>query len=175
MKITENLWKSINNHENLQKTRKYIIMYGVYLFRKKEDGLYSIYSKKIKASHICPPKRNKLFKQRQWKFMFSEKYGLWVAKCLSKSLVLRKSEMIPRSLRSFCPKRFLPNPWWRFDFWGTCWNPFFQKSGAPFVDNIRQFESASAAKSMTSRFAIDQDGPDQVKSHENNNKSLNIL
>ena len=49
----------------------------------------------------------------------------------------------------------------------TVANIFFQKSGAPFFDNIPQFEPDSASKSMTSRSAIDQDGPDHEKSHEN--------
>ena len=39
-------------------------MYGIYLFRKKKMG-YILYSKNTNASHMCPPKRNKLFKQRK--------------------------------------------------------------------------------------------------------------
>ena len=38
---------------------------------KKEDG-YILYSNNITASHICPPKRNKLFKQREHKSRFYE-------------------------------------------------------------------------------------------------------
>ncbi len=32
---------------------------------------YILYSKKINASHICPPNRNKWFKPRKLKLMFS--------------------------------------------------------------------------------------------------------
>ena len=49
-------------------------MYGIYLF-KKEMG-YILCSKKINASHICPPERNKLFKQRKCKCVLSGKHGL---------------------------------------------------------------------------------------------------
>ena len=39
-------------------------IHGKYLFRKKKMG-YIVYSKNINASHICPPKRNQLLKQRK--------------------------------------------------------------------------------------------------------------
>ena len=42
-------------------------IYGIYLFWKKKMG-YILYSKHINASHICPPKRNKLSEQSKWKF-----------------------------------------------------------------------------------------------------------
>ena len=46
-------------------------MYGIYLLRRNKMG-YILYPKKIKASHICPPKRNKLFKQRNGNRGFRE-------------------------------------------------------------------------------------------------------
>ena len=42
---------------------------------EKEDG-YISYSKNIDASHICPPKRNKSFKQRKSKSSFWGKHCL---------------------------------------------------------------------------------------------------
>ena len=53
----------MNINDNLCKSMKSMNMYGIYLFWKKKMG-YILYSKNINASHICPPKRNKLFKQR---------------------------------------------------------------------------------------------------------------
>ena len=44
----------------------YIHIYTyISLFWEKKMG-YILYSKHINASHICPPKRNQLFKQRKW-------------------------------------------------------------------------------------------------------------
>ena len=37
-------------------------MYGIYLFWQKKMG-HILHSREINASHICPPKRIKLFKQ----------------------------------------------------------------------------------------------------------------
>ena len=47
---------------------------------------YISYSKKINASYICPPKRNKLLEQRQLKSYFSGKYGLRPATHISDGL-----------------------------------------------------------------------------------------
>jgi hypothetical protein len=66
--------------------------------------------------HICPPERNKLFKQRKWKLRLSGKHWLSPATHMSKWHVSRKPEMFPRSLRSFVSSRFLLNAWWEFDF-----------------------------------------------------------
>ena len=109
MKIYKNLWKSIKISENQWKSMKSMNMYGIYLFRKKKMG-YILYSKNINASHICPPKRNILFEQRKWKSYFLGKYWLRPAKHVSKSLFWWKLEMIPRSFRTFCRKRFSTKP-----------------------------------------------------------------
>ena len=108
MKIYENLWKSMQIYENLWKSMK---IYGnlwkskdICVLKKEDD--YILYSKHINVSHICPSKRNRFFKQRKWKSWFSGKHGLWPANYISKALFLWKPEMIPRSLRSFCPSRF---------------------------------------------------------------------
>ena len=53
-------------YENLLKSMKSMNMYGIYLFRKRKMG-HIIDFKNIDASHICPPKRNKLLKQRKQK------------------------------------------------------------------------------------------------------------
>ena len=107
-----NLWKSMNIYENLwtyMKIMEIHDIYGMYLLRTKKMG-YILCSKHIHASHICPPKRNKLSEHRKWKLMFSGKHRLWPVNYISKSIFLWKPEMIPRSLRSFCPKRFPVKP-----------------------------------------------------------------
>ena len=142
MKIYEDLWKSMN-------------IYGTYLFQKKKMG-YILYSKNINASHICPPKKNQLFKQRKWKSRFSGKHGLWPAKYGSKSLFWWKPEMIPGSFRSFCPSRFDWKPRWKFSFWRKCWKCFFQKSRAYFGDILRWFDVVSAANSIYIWSGLDQ-------------------
>ena len=109
MKIYENLWKSMKIYKNLWKSSKIYENPRIYVFWKKKMG-YILYSKHINASHICPSKRNKLFKQRKWKSRFSGKHGLWHAKRVSKSWFLWKPEMIPRSIRTFCPRRFPIKP-----------------------------------------------------------------
>ena len=119
LKNLQNTWKSIRidgnlytNNGNPQKSKKndeIHNIYGIYLCWKEKMG-YILYSKHINASHICPSKRNQLFKQRKWKSRFSGKHGLWPAKHGSKSLFLWKHEMILRSLRSFCPSRFPIKP-----------------------------------------------------------------
>ena len=126
LKMRENLWTSMKIYKTLWKSMKSMNMYGIYLFRKKEMG-YILYSKNINASRICPPKRNMLFEQRKWKSRFSGKHGLWPAKYISKSLFWWKSEMIPRSFRSFCPSRFPVKPRQKFSFWQKCWKWVFQK------------------------------------------------
>ena len=100
MKIDAHPWKSMNIYENPYKNIKSMTIYGIYLFWKKKMG-YILYSKNINASHICPPKRNKLFKQREWKSRFSGKHGLWSAKQRSKSLFWWKPEMIPLQCFSY--------------------------------------------------------------------------
>jgi hypothetical protein len=52
-------------------------MYGIYLFRKKKMG-YILYSKNINALHICPPKRNKLFKQTNENQGFGENMNFYL-------------------------------------------------------------------------------------------------
>ena len=128
MRINKNLWKSMEIYKNLQNTWKSIgingnlckdyenpwksmkineihNIYGIYLFRTKKMG-YILYSKHIHASHICPPKRNKWFNQRTWKLSFLWKHWHWPVKHISKWLFRWKPGMIPRSLRSSCPRRF---------------------------------------------------------------------
>jgi hypothetical protein len=109
MKINENLWKIYGNLWKSMKIIKIHDTYGMYLLRTEKMG-YILCSKHIHASHICPPKRNKLIKQRIWKSWFSGKHGLWPANYMSKWHFLWKPEMIPRSLRSFCPSRFAWKP-----------------------------------------------------------------
>ena len=133
-----NLWKSMKMHENLWKYLKshvvlwkFLNIYRIYLLWEKKMG-YILYSKNINASHICPPKRNILF----WKSGFSGKYGLWFVKILSKSWILWNHEMIPRSIQTFCPRRFLIKPQENISVWQKCWNPFFPKVWASILNNI---------------------------------------
>ena len=50
----------------------------MYLLRTKKMG-YILYSENIHASHICPPKNNKSFKQRKMKI---ERFGkTWTLTC----------------------------------------------------------------------------------------------
>ena len=141
-------------HQNLRKSMKSMNMYRIYLFWKKKMG-YILYSKNINASHICPPKRNQLLKQRKWKSRFSGKQWLWPAKHESKSHFSWTPEMIPRSLRTFCPKRFPVKPKWKFSFWQKCWKWFFQKSGAQFGIYIQWCDVIPAANPMTIRSGLD--------------------
>ena len=117
-----NLWESMKIYENL---RNPWTCMGYMCFEK--NICYIPYSKQINASHICPPKRKKFFKQREWNLMFSRKYWLWPAKRPSKSLLSWKPEMIPRSLQIFCPSRFPLKPQQKLSFWQKCWNPFFRQ------------------------------------------------
>ena len=107
MKMHENQWKSIKIYENPWKSMKMheIHEHVLDIFILKEKMGYILYSKNISASRICPPERNKWFKQKKWKSWFSGKHGLWFVQHGSKSLFWWKSEMIPRSFRSFCPRR----------------------------------------------------------------------
>ena len=150
MKVRENLWQVMK----IWKSMKSMNMYGIYLSWTKKVG-YIPYSNKINASHICPPKRSILFKQREWKLRFSGKHGLWPAKYISQSLFWWKHEMIPWPIQTFCPRRFSIQPQEKFSFWQKCWNLFFQKSGIQLLSNIRQFEPVSAAKLMTFGSKID--------------------
>ena len=93
-------------------------MHGIYLLRKMG---YISYSKKINASHICPPEGHKWFEQRKWKLMFSGKHGLWPANYISKSVCWWKHEMILRSIRTFCPKPFAGKPQQKISVWRKCW------------------------------------------------------
>ena len=116
IRINKNLWKSMKINRNLWKSMKinkspwnpWACM-GYICFEKKNS--YMLYSKEINTSHICPPKRNKLFQQRKWKSGFSGKHWLWPVKRKSKSWFRWKREMIPRWLRTFCPRRSAINPW----------------------------------------------------------------
>ena len=58
---------------------------AIYMFRPKKMGYISC-SNHIHTSHICPAKRNNLFKHRKWKMSFSGKHTLWPANYISKSL-----------------------------------------------------------------------------------------
>ena len=128
MKIDGNSWKYMKVYE---KSMKSMNMHGINLFWKKKMG-YILYSKNINASHICPPKRNELFKQRSWKSTCWGKWWLWPAKCMSKSLFVWKLEMIPRSLRTFCHKRFPLKAQQKVSFWQKCWNPIFYWTSTGF-------------------------------------------
>ena len=57
--------------ENLRNSMESTEIYGIYLFQKNKMD-YILYSKSINASHICPPKRNKLLKQRKQNRGFRE-------------------------------------------------------------------------------------------------------
>ena len=128
-------------------------VWDIFVFNTEND--YILYSKRINASHICPPKRNQLFKQRKWKSGFSRKHWLRPAKHESKSLFLWKPEMIPRSLRTFCLSWFPIKPRYKCSFWQKCWKWFLQKSGTHFRDNIRRFDVIPAANSMNNRSGLD--------------------
>ena len=53
-------------------------IYAYICFGKKKMG-YIVYSENISASHICPPKRNKLFKLKKMKI---EVFGkTWTLTC----------------------------------------------------------------------------------------------
>ena len=68
--ICENLWKYTKNYRNLEKSMKiYEHVWDIFVSKKKMG--YILYSKRINASHICPPKRNKLFQQRKHKSRYS--------------------------------------------------------------------------------------------------------
>ena len=87
MEIYKHLQKCLQIYENPYNSVKiYEIHEHVWdrLVLKKEMG-YILYSKEINASDICPPKRNKLFRQRQEKSWFWGKHGLRHAKHESKS------------------------------------------------------------------------------------------
>ena len=56
MEINENLYKSMKINEIHEH------VWDIF-FRKYKMG-YILYSKNTNASHICPPNRNRLFKQR---------------------------------------------------------------------------------------------------------------
>ena len=60
------LKKTMKIHEHLEESMKIMNMH-LFSQKKKCDILYS---KNINASHICPPKRNRLLKQRQRKWRF---------------------------------------------------------------------------------------------------------
>ena len=130
MNIYENLWKLMNIYdENTWKPGKCT---GYICFEKRRMG-YILYSKNINASQICPPKRNILFQQRKYKSGFSGKHGLWFVKCLSKSWILWNHEIIPRSIQTFWPSRFLIKPQEKISCWQKCWNPFFPKVWDSFL------------------------------------------
>ena len=52
----------------------HVHLWDIFVLKKNMD--YMSYSKKINASYICPPKRNKWFNMTNWKFMFSGKHEL---------------------------------------------------------------------------------------------------
>ena len=106
LKIRENQWKSMSIYENTWNPWKWV---GYICFQKKKMG-YILYSKNMNASNICLPERNKLSERRKWKSWFSGKHTLWHVKRMSKWHFSWKPEMIPRSLRTFCPKRFPLEP-----------------------------------------------------------------
>ena len=90
IKIYENLWKpmkikrkTMEINENLWKSMKSITYMGSICFDQRRWLI--LYSKHVNASHICPPKRNQLFKQRKWELRFSGKHWLWHATRMSKS------------------------------------------------------------------------------------------
>jgi len=62
--LYESLWKSMSFQENSWTSMGYIRL------DKRKEG-YIQYSKNIDASHMCPPEKNKSFKQRTWKSRFS--------------------------------------------------------------------------------------------------------
>ena len=106
MKMYRNLWKSMKIYDNLRKSMKSMNMYGIYLFWKRNID-YISYFKNVNASHICPPKRNKLFKQRTWKSRFSGKPGLWPAEHETKSQAvssepIMKVHLLAKVLKSTC-------------------------------------------------------------------------
>ena len=137
-------------HENL---------WDILLWEKKMS--YILYSKNANASHICPPKRNKLFKQRDQKstvlsntylllwfygeppgakcaywpwdhFRFSPTYRLWHAFYTSKSMFSRKFWFSCSLLNQFIS-------FWRTDMWGAylfrAYNitMFFQKTNILYM------------------------------------------
>ena len=114
MKIRENPRKSMKIHANLWKVMKSVNMYETYLFWKEKTG-YILHSKKINASHICPPKRNKLLKQREWKSGSSGKHRLRLVKHKSKCHFSWKADdlaVIPHIL----PQVISPKPMIKVQF-----------------------------------------------------------
>ena len=72
MKNDENRWTSIEKlwkSMKISKIDEIHNIYGMYLLRTEKIG-YILCSKHIHASHICPPKRNKLSEQRNGNWCF---------------------------------------------------------------------------------------------------------
>ena len=116
MNIYEKLWKSIKS------TR----MYWICEFWKKEMG-YILYSKHINASHICPSKRNQLFKQRKWKSRFSGKHKLYPANYISKLFCLMKTWNDPTVITVILPQAIPHKPIIKVEFLTKALKSIFPK------------------------------------------------
>jgi hypothetical protein len=108
-----NLWKSMKMHGNLWTSLKihvvlwkFLNIYRIYLFWEKKMG-YILYSKKINASHMCPPRRNILFAQGKWKSGFSGKTWTLICKTRVKVTLLMKTWNDPTVITVI-----LPQPVW---------------------------------------------------------------
>ena len=104
----------------------------IYLFWTRKIG-YILYSKEINASDICPPKRNKWFRQRKWKSFFGG--GILTSTCKTrvKVTLLMKTWNDPTVIMDMLPQRFVIKPIWKCSFWHKCWNPYFQESAPHFL------------------------------------------
>ena len=98
MKIYKNQWKSTQNNANPWKSMN---MYEIYSFRKKKMGHF-LYSKKINASHICPPKRNKS-SNREMKIRVFQKTLTLTCKTQVKVMILMKTWNDPTVITDILP------------------------------------------------------------------------
>ena len=112
-------------------------IYGIYLFWKRKMG-YILYSKHIDASHICPPKRNQLFKQRKWESRFSGKnMDFDLQNACQCHIFYKDLKWSHGHSGHFAPAGLTGNPDRSSIFDKSVESEFFNKSGTHFQDNIR--------------------------------------
>ena len=111
MKINKNQWKSIEQsmkiNGNLWRSMKFMTYMGCICFKQRRWVIFYVLN--IYTPHTSALQRQiNCLNRENGNWCFQD--GLWPANYKSKSLFLWKPEMIPRSLRSFCPKRFPVKP-----------------------------------------------------------------
>ena len=126
MKIDE---KSMKFHENPWNPCTYM---GYICFGKRRWVIFYILKKYTPRISVLQREIN-WWNRENGNQGFSGKHGLWPVKHMSKWLFPWKPEMIPRSIQTFCPSRFLPNPPKKLSFGQQCWNPFFPKVWDSFL------------------------------------------